>query len=164
MKELIAGEAEEQKDILQLVAIGGIGLFGAPLLLLAILLYVCKDIKGKFITTLRNYVYYKLQIQYFKVVFIALLFDHLMTVAQSSDMEAILTSSAVLTGVAAILLLILVILTLRGELYLEQNRPQIGTLYQNLKTGRPYRFYGYWWFVQRIALVATLVFVRPFFF
>ena len=164
VKEFIAEKGEERNEVLKIAAIGGMSLVGAPLLLLAILLYFCKNIKGKYINKIRNYLFYKLLIQYFKVAFIALLLDHLFTVTQSSDTEVILKSSGVLTGVAAILLLFLAILTYRDRLYLEQNRPQIGALYQNLQTTTHGRFYGFFWFVQRVGLVLSLVIVRPFFF
>ena len=123
VKEIAAEQAEGQSDVLKAFAIGGMSIVGAPLLLLAILLYFCKNVRGKWIDKIRNYLYYKLLIQYFKVVFIALLLDNLFVVTQSSDRKAILKSTGTLTGVAAILLYFLAILTLRDRLYLEQNRP-----------------------------------------
>jgi hypothetical protein len=67
-------------------------------------------------------------------------------------------------GMALVLLIFFLTLACRSETYLEENRPQLGNLYAHLKTARHERFYGFVWFVQRIGLVATLVFFGPFYF
>jgi hypothetical protein len=146
------------------VALSGIGLVGLPLLVLMVFLYFLKRTQSKIINKIRNYVYYKLIIQYFKVAFINLVLQNLLTVAQWTDDDAVLVSAGLLVAMTAVLLLFFSILAFSTETYLERSRPQLGNLYSNLKTKRFERLYGFVWFIQRIALVACLVFIKPFFF
>lgn len=160
VKDLFTETAESNPKATKATAITGIVIIGIPLLFAALVLKLVKCKQNSKITKFRNLLYYQGLIQYFKAVFITLLFDHLL-IATSDDSQ--LSSKLVLLGITVVLLLFLRLLLVKSEGYLEQHRGMLGNIYPNLKTNRVDRLYGFFWFVQRICLVTTLVVVKPFF-
>jgi hypothetical protein len=112
--EKVADEAQGHEDLLKTIAIVGSGLFGPLLLIAAVFLYLFKRTQNTKIRTIRNYLYYKVPIQYFKAVFITLLLDHLLQATRASAISSVLPSVGVLLALSAILLYFLAVLTLRG--------------------------------------------------
>jgi hypothetical protein len=162
LKDLIFDAAAEYPRAALGVAIG-LGVAALLLLILAVYLYFYKCRANRWAAwrlKLRNLLFHNLWIQTFKAVFITELFKSVSSLKEGS--EGVVIPIVTLLVLSLVLLVFLFLMCCRHRSYLEENRPQLGTLYLNLKTNRPGLLYCFMWFVQRVCIVLALVIVEPF--